>query len=227
MGIFTRFRDIVSANINSMLDRAEDPEKMIRLMIREMEDTLVEIKSSCAGVMANNKRVQRQLNEVRTREKSWNEKATLAVNKGRDDLAREALVEKRKYSRNADALEDELIELNGIVDQYKADICQLEEKLNAAREKQRVLVQRHIHARKKIRAEEEIRRMDSEEAVLRFNRFENRIERLESEAEVVNLGRKPTLDEKFDHLMDDEEIENELAALKSREQTEERDVSAK
>jgi phage shock protein A len=88
-------------------------------------------------------------------------------------------------------------------------------------------VQRHIHARKKIRAEEEIRRMDSEEAVLRFNRFENRIERLESEAEVVNLGRKPTLDEKFDHLMDDEEIENELAALKSREQTEERDVSAK
>lgn len=227
MGIFTRFRDIVSANINSMLDRAEDPEKMIRLMIREMEDTLVEIKSACAGVMANSKRVQRQLNEVRTREKSWNEKAVLAVNKDRDDLAREALVEKRRYSRNADALEDELLDLNGIVDQYKADICQLEEKLHAAREKQRVLVQRHIHAKKKIRAEEEIRRMDSAEAIMRFNRFENRIERMESEADLVNLGRKPTLEEKINHLMADEEIENELAALKSREQTDDHDVSAK
>jgi len=227
MSIFTRFRDIVSANINSMLDRAEDPEKMIRLMIREMEDTLVEIKSSCAGVMANSKRVQRQLHETQAREKSWNEKAALAVNKGRDDLAREALVEKRRYSRNAGALENELVELNGIVDQYKADICQLEEKLQAAREKQRVLVQRHIHAKKKIRAEEEIRRMDSSEAILRFNRFENRIERLESEADLVNLGRKPTLEEKIDHLMNDEEIENELAELKAREKTDIQDVPPK
>jgi phage shock protein A len=227
MGIFTRFRDIVSANINSMLDQAEDPEKMIRLMIREMEDTLVEIKSSCAGVMANSKRVQRQLQEVRAREKSWNEKAALAVNKGRDDLAREALLEKRKYSRNVNVLEDELVELNGIVDQYRSDICELEEKLNAVQEKQRVLVQRHIHAKKKIRAEEEIRRMDSSEAILRFNQFENRIERLESEADLVNLGRKPTLEDKFDHLAADEEIENELAALKSREKTEVQNVSAK
>jgi phage shock protein A len=210
-----------------MLDRAEDPEKMIRLMIREMEDTLVEIKSSCAGVMANSKRVQRQLNEVRARENGWNEKAALAVNKGRDDMAREALVEKRRYSRNADALEGELVELDGIVDQYKADICQLEEKLLTAREKQRVLVQRHIHATKKIRAEEEIRRVDSSEAILRFNRFENRIERLESEADLVNLGRKPTLDEHFDQLAADEEIENELAALKSQEKTEPQDVSVK
>jgi phage shock protein A len=210
-----------------MLDRAEDPEKMIRLMIREMEDTLVEIKSACAGVMANSKRVQRRHHEVRAREKSWNEKAAIAVARGRDDLAREALVEKRRYSRNADALADELAELNGIVDQYKADICQLEEKLHAAREKQRVLVERHIHATKKIRAEEEIRRMDSSEAILRFNRFENRIERLESEADLVNLGRKPTLEEKFDHILADEEIENELAALKSRDKADDRDVSAK
>jgi phage shock protein A len=200
---------------------------MIRLMIREMEDTLVEIKSSCAGVMANSKRAQRHLHAVRAREKGWNEKAALAVNKGRDDLAREALVEKRRYSRNAQALEAEVSELNGIADQYKADICQLEEKLHAAREKQRVLVQRHIHAKKKIRSEEEIRRMDSSEAILRFSRFENRIERLESEADLVNWGRKPTLEEKFDHLKADEEIENELAALKSREKTDSRDVSAK
>ena len=219
MGIFTRFRDIVSANINSMLDRAEDPEKMIRLMIREMEDTLVEIKSSCAGVMANSKTVQRQVSEARTRESGWNDKAALAVQKGRDDLAREALIEKRRYSRKVEALDDELAELNGLVEKYKVDICQLEDKLRTAREKQRVLVQRHIHAHRKIRAEEEIRRMDSAEAILRFNQFESRIERLESEADLVNLGKKTTLTEKFDHLMADDDIENELAALKSQKIT--------
>lgn len=226
MGIFTRFRDIVSANINSMLDRAEDPEKMIRLMIREMEDTLVEIKSSCAGVMANSKTVQRQVSEARTRENDWNDKAALAVQKGRDDLAREALIEKRRYSRKAEALDDELAELNGLVEKYKVDICQLEDKLRTAREKQRVLVQRHIHARRKIRAEEEIRRMDNAEAILRFNQFESRIERLESEADLVNLGKKTTLSEKFDHLMADEEIEKELAALKSQKKNDDPEISA-
>jgi phage shock protein A len=219
MGIFTRFRDIISANINSMLDHAEDPEKMIRLMIREMEDTLVEIKSSCAGVMANAKTVQRQVNEARKREKDWSDKASLAVNKGRDDLAREALIEKRRYFQKAGSLGGELAELNGLVEKYKEDIRQLEEKLGTAREKQRILVQRHIHARKKIRAEEEIRRMDSAESILKFNQFEGRIERLESEADLVNMARKTTLEEKFDSLIADEDIENELAALKTKEKT--------
>ena len=217
MGIFTRFRDIISANINSMLDRAEDPEKMIRLMVREIEDTLVEIKSSCAGVMANSKTVQRQAEEARGRAAGWSDKAALAVSRGRDDLAREALVEKRQYIHKAEALESEFADLNHLVNQYKDDIRQLEEKLRSAREKQRVLVQRHIHARKKIRAEEEIRRMDSAETLLKFSQFENRIERLESEADLINHGRSTNLEEQFDHLMADEEIENELAALKSKD----------
>ena len=220
MGIFTRFRDIVSANINAMLDRAEDPEKMIRLMIREMEDTLVEIKSSCAAVMANSKTVQRQVNEASTRTQAWNDKAALAVSKGRDDLAREALIEKRRYSRKADALANELTELDGLVEKYKDDIYQLEDKLRSAREKQRILVQRHIHAHKKIQAEEKIRRADSAETILKFNQFETRIERLESEADLINMGSKKTLEEKFDHLMADEEIESELAYLKSKGTTE-------
>ncbi len=220
MGIFTRFRDIISANINSMLDRAEDPEKMIRLMIREIEDTLVEIKSSCAGVMANSKTVQRQADEAQARATSWSDKAALAVTKGRDNLAREALVEKRRYIRKAEALESELTDLNHLVTQYKDDIRQLEDKLRSAREKQRVLVQRHIHARKKIRAEEEIRRMDSAETLLKFSQFENRIERLESEADLINHGSSATLEEQFDHLMADEEIENELEALKSKDTVE-------
>jgi phage shock protein A len=149
MGIFTRFRDIVSSNINAMLDKAEDPEKLIKLMISEMEDTLVEIKASCAGVMANSKKVQRQLDEVQSREEYWKERAELGVNKGRDDLAREALMEKRRYSDRADAFKKELIECDSLVEQYQDDIRQLEDKLGTAREKQRILVQRHIHAQGK------------------------------------------------------------------------------
>lgn len=215
MGIFTRFRDIVSANMNAMLDKAEDPEKLIKLMIREMEDTLIEIKASCAGVMANRKRVQRQLDEARSREMSWQEKAELAVNKGRDDLAREALVEKRRYGDRTNALDNELMEFDAMVEQYQDDIRQLEEKLGSARERQRVLVQRHIHANRKKRAQEEIRRMDSSDAIFKFEELENRIERMEAEADLVNFGRKPDLEAEFDSLLVDEEIEKELKSLKS------------
>ena len=122
MGIFTRFRDIVSSNINAMLDKAEDPEKLIKLIIQEMEDTLVEIKASCAGVLANSKKVQRQMQEVQSRSKFWEEKAALAVNKGRDDLAREALVEKRRYADAYVALEREFAEHNVLQEQYKEEI---------------------------------------------------------------------------------------------------------
>jgi phage shock protein A len=215
MGIFTRFRDIISSNINAMLDKAEDPEKLIRLMIREMEDTLIEIKASCAEVMANRKKLERQLHEVRSRERNWQDKAELAVNKGRDDLAREALVEKRGYSNRADALDRELIECGALVEQYQDDIRQLEEKLESAREKQRTLVQRHIHANRKKRAQEEIRRMESSEAIFKFEELENRIERMEAEADMVNFGRKPKLEEDFDTLLVDEDIEKELQDLKS------------
>ncbi|MBW2205803.1 MAG: phage shock protein PspA [Deltaproteobacteria bacterium] len=215
MGIFTRFRDIVSSNINAMLDKAEDPEKLIRLMIREMEDTLIELKASCAEVMANRKKTERQLDSARSREEDWNAKAELAVVKGRDDLAREALLEKRRLSERADALERELTESNALVEQYQGDIRQLEDKLGSAREKQRMLVQRHIHASKKKRAQEEIRRIEGTEAIFKFEELENRIERMEAEADLVNYGRKPGLESEFDDLMVDEEIERALANLKS------------
>ena len=215
MGIFTRFRDIISSNINAMLDKAEDPEKLIRLMIREMEDTLVEIKSACAGVMAGGKKIKRQLNDLETRTQYWEEKAELAVNKGRDDLAREALVEKRKFNRRMETLEGDLAEHDLLIEQYQDDIRQLEEKLKSARDKQRMLVQRHIHARKKMQAQEELRRIDSSETVIKFDEIENRIERMEAEADLVNYGRKTSLEEELERLSVDEEIENELRALKT------------
>ncbi|MDB9823027.1 phage shock protein PspA [Deltaproteobacteria bacterium] len=215
MGIFTRFRDIISSNINAMLDSAEDPEKLIRLMIREMEDTLIEIKASCAGVMAGSKKIQRRLDEARSRVKYWEEKALLAVSKGRDDLAREALLEKRKYMDRVDVLGNELAEHNGLVEDYQKDIRQLEEKLITAKEKQRILVQRHIHANGKRRAQEDIRRVESADAILKFDAFENRIERMEAEAELVNFGTRPKLKEELDNLSTDEDIEKELQAIKS------------
>jgi phage shock protein A len=215
MGIFTRFRDIVSSNINAMLDKAEDPEKLIKLMIREMEDTLIEIKASCAGVMAGSKKIQRQADEVQSRIRYWEEKAPLAVSKGRDDLAREALIEKRKYTDKAEALHNELVEHESLIKEYQDDIRQLEEKLESAREKQRILVQRHIHANQKRQAQEDIRRANSNETLIKFDELENRIERMEAEADLVNFGANPSLQEELESLSLDEEIENELRSLKS------------
>ena len=213
MGIFTRFRDIVGSNINSMLDRAEDPEKLIKLMIQEMEDTLIELKAACAGVMAGSKKVERQLQIIEKRVDYWEDRANLAVTKGRDDLAREALLEKRRYLQRTELLQNELKEHEGLLAQYKDDIRQLEDKLKTAREKQRLLVQRHIHAARKKRAQEEMRRMDSADAIFKFEELENRIEHMEAEADLVNFGRKPILEDELERLALDDEIEIELKAL--------------
>lgn len=215
MGVFSRLSDIISSNINAMLDRAEDPEKMVRLMIQEMEDTLVEIKASCAGAMATKKRIQRELQEAQNRATGWEEKAQLAVNKGREDLAREALREKRRYRERSDALEAELLHSGTVIDQYQSDIGQLEDKLATAREKQRVLIQRHIQAQKRMQAQHEIRRFETSDALVRFEQFESRIDRMEAEAGLVNAHRKPSLEEEFARLEGDEDIERELAALKA------------
>lgn len=217
MGIFTRFRDIVSSNINAMLDRAEDPEKLIKLMIREMEDTLVELKAACAGVMADRKKLGRRRDELQERQRHWDSRARLAVRKGRDDLAREALVEKRRFTRLAEGLEAEMAEQDDLIHHYHDDIQQLESKLNSAREKQRALVQRHARAQHARRAREEIRRAGNHETVAKFEELERRIDRMEAEADLVNYGAaEAPLDQAFEDLVSDEEIENELADLKSR-----------
>ncbi len=215
MGIFTRFSDIISANINSMLDKAEDPEKMIKLMIHEMEDTLIELKSSCAGVIAGRKKVERKLDEMQGKLDLWAERANLAVAKGRDNLAREALIEKRRFATVTAALESELAEYGGLITQYQEDICELESKLNNAKEKKRVLVQRHKRATGKKRAQEEIRRSSNSDTMGRFEKLESRIEQMEAEADLVNMPNRSTVEEEFDNLASDDEIENELARIKA------------
>jgi phage shock protein A len=215
MGIFSRFRDIVNSNINAMLDKAEDPEKMIRLMIQEMEDTLVEIRASCADAMAMKKKVLRSSDEARSRSEMWEKRAEIAVGKGREDLAREALMEKRRYQERIESLEGEAAQCDGLIEQYQDDIVQLENKLTSAREKQRILVKRHAHAQHRKRAEMDIRRVETNDAFLRFDQYENRIERMEAEADLVNYGRKPTLEDEILSLETDEEIESELEQLKA------------
>jgi phage shock protein A len=223
MGIFTRFRDIVSANINSMLDKAEDPEKLIKLMIQEMEDTLIELKTSCAAVIAGRKKLERKLEEIHGKVDLWDRRASLAVTKGKDDLAREALIEKRRFSQAAEAIDHELGEYGSMIEQYQVDIAELESKLNGAKEKQRLLVQRHKRAVGKKRAQEEIRRSTNGDTMARFDQLESRIERMEAEAELVNTAaRKPTVEDQFSELAGDEEIENELAKIKAAQYSKER-----
>lgn len=215
MGIFTRVRDIISSNLNAILDKAEDPEKLIRLMIQEMEETLVEIKASCAQAMASRKKIGREQEAVLAKLEAWESRARKAVDKGRDDLAREALIEKRRFAERAEGLKAELAMVEEHIAQYQEDISKLEEKLATAREKQRSLVARHTRARTRKQAYEHLRRYDSASAMLRFDHIENRIERMEAEAELAARPGRPSLEQEYARLEQDEEIERELASLKS------------
>lgn len=226
MGIFTRFRDIIQSNLNAMLDKAEDPEKLIRLMIQEMEDTLVELKASCAGAMASKARVLRSWDAARERSRKWEAKAQLAVEKGRDDLAREALLERRHAEEEAKVREEEMQHFEELIGQYQDDIAQLEEKLEGARNKHRILVQRHIHATRRKSAETRIRKSETSDAFVRFEQFESRIDRMEAEADLVRPARRANLDEAFEKLESDESIELELAALRKRMEEDKGDPKA-
>ncbi|GAB7079187.1 phage shock protein PspA [Megalodesulfovibrio paquesii] len=216
MSIFTRFKDIVSANMNAMLDKAEDPEKMIKLMIREMEETLVELKSACAGAMADAKRVTREMDVAREKEALWDGRAALAVERGRDDLAREALNEKLYYSEKLAGLEEETVRFAALIEQSQQDIAVLEEKLQNAKEKKRILVQRHIRADVSRRARQDVRRAASEEAMARFEDFERRIERMEAEADMVLPPKRRDLEHEFANLEGTHDVEAQLQALKDR-----------
>jgi phage shock protein A len=175
--------------------------------------------------MATCKKVKHQLDDAKSREAFWGDRAQLAVDKGREDLAREALHEKRRYTHKAEMLDAEMTEHSVLVEKYQDDIRQLEDKLGSAREKQRLLLQRYIQVNGKKRAQEEIRRMESTEAILKFEEFEDRIDQMEAEAELVNYGKKSGLNEKFDELLADEDIEKELAALKKKVQGEGNDTA--
>ena len=142
MGVFSRFTDIINSNINSLLDKAEDPAKMVRLIIQEMEDTLVEVRSSSAKTLADKKDLTRQATKFEADAEQWQEKAELALSKGRDDLARAALMEKKKCSESAAALVDELSHVDEHIAKLQDEITQLQEKLADAKARQKAIIMR-------------------------------------------------------------------------------------
>ncbi len=216
MGIFSRMGDIINANLNAALEKAEDPEKMIRLMIQEMEDTLVEVRSATAKCIAEKKERARLLKRLDEQQHDWAQKAKLALDKGREDLARAALAEKTALADRIVYLSEELAQYDEHLAKYDHDIGRLQAKLNDARGRQRAIVMRHRSAQHQLKSRKQIHNDRIDEMLSRFDSAERRIDHIESEAESLDLGRRArSLDEEIEQLQRDERVEAELAALKS------------
>ncbi|PIE89922.1 MAG: phage shock protein A [Acidobacteria bacterium] len=215
MGIFSRISEIVNSNINAMLDKAENPEKMVKLMINEMEDTLIEIKSSAAEVVAERIRVERAARKQRAKSNEWESKVELALSKGREDLAREAVEQKLEYEESANSLEAKQAELEALVSQYQSDVVRLEEKLDSAKRRQRVLIASHKSAMNKKRVEEQIYQVNTSGAFARFDHYEQKIDRFNAQAEVLQVSNE-SLEKKFQDLENENIVEKELERIKAR-----------
>ena len=216
MGIFSRLSDIINSNINSILDRAEDPDKIIRLVIQEMEDTLVEVRSSAAKAIADQKDVERKLGRIGDAEAEWQRKAELALSKDREDLAKAALLEKAKLADMAEHLANELEHLKSVLARHEEDVLKLEAKLREAKAKKQALSARHATVSNSLRVRRSITSPKLEEAFERFEKVERRIDRIEGEVESYDLGQGRTLDQEIADLEMEEAIESELDALKSK-----------
>jgi len=216
MGIFSRFSDIVNANINAVLEKAEDPEKIIRLMIQEMEDTLVEIRSAAAKCIADRKELGRHIEHLDREEAEWARRAELAVRREREDLARSALTEKQAIGDRVIKMKEELEGLDGQLEKFNADITQLQGKLDDAKTRQRSIVIRHKTASSQLSARKHIHSDRMDEMLFRFENAERRIDRVESEAEAVSMGRGKNLADEIEDLEQDDRVEAELADLKSK-----------
>ncbi len=217
MGIFSRMSDIINSNINALLDQAEDPEKMIRLIIQEMEDTLVEVRSSSARVLADRKAAARRLEQVQSEAQGWEQKARLAVSKGREDLARAALQEKHAIEDEIGVVEAELVATDQHIAQLHEEVAQLQQKLSDARAKQKAMLMRSKTVESRIKVKRQMQREALDNAFARFEHFERRMDNLESQLESMDLGRDvaPDLAAEIDALQEDERINDELARLKS------------
>ncbi|MDT4762618.1 PspA/IM30 family protein [Sphaerochaeta sp. PS] len=215
MGVFSRFLDIVNANINSLLDKAEDPEKMIKLMMQEMEDTLIELKSSCAAKMASRAKTERTYKEEQSAVDRWQSRAELAISKGREDLAREALLEKKQSLDSMERLAKELKVAEETIKVSKDEITQIEDKLVSVKQKYQMMVERAKRAREEQAAQDTLRRAAESATHDRFSSMEERIDRMKANND-LNGRDTSSLDEKFRDLEGMDDIDAEIAALRKR-----------
>ena len=215
MGIFSRFTDIVNSNINAILDKAEDPEKMVRLIIQEMEDTLVEVRSASAKTLANKKEIANQIAKHESDANDWEAKAELALSKDREDLARAALQEKKKSAEAGEALSKELAIVDEQISKLQDEIGQLQEKLADAKSRQKAIIMRQKTASSRLEVKKTLDSTKVDNAMGRFEQYERKIDDLESQVEAYDLGKK-TLQDEFAELEASDKVEDELAALKAK-----------
>src|SRR5579875_2708760 len=216
MGIFSRLTDIVNSNLNALLDRAEDPEKIIRLIIQEMEDTLVEVRSSAVRTIAEKKELERRLGQLRRAQEDWARKAELAVTKGREDLAKGALLAKARLGEAAAALAAQLAQIDAGLAKQNEDIAKLQAKLADAKAREQAITARHKTAASRLKLRAKLYDERVTDALARFDQVERALDEIEGKGEAYDLGRKPGLAEELGALQAEAGVEEELAALKAR-----------
>ncbi|WP_457669267.1 phage shock protein PspA [Thiolapillus sp.] len=216
MGIFSRLHDIINSNITAMLDKAENPEKIIRLVIQEMEDTLVEVRSDAARTIAEKKKLQRHIDIMHAEIDDWQRKAELALSKDREDLARAALKEKHNLENAATSMELELETLEGQLLQLNQDTAKLQKKLDDAKARHKTMMMKHKTVSGQLRTREKLHDTRIDDALARFETVEQKMEHMEGKVESFDVGRDPTLEDKFAELEAEDIIEDELSKLKSR-----------
>jgi phage shock protein A len=217
MSIFTRTRDIIAANFTDMLDKAEDPARMIRMIIMEMEETLVEVRSSAARTIADSKEMRRQIMRLEQIQDSWTEKAELALSRGREDLAKAALTEKQRAAGMAADIQAEIDGLDAALTESEGDIAKLQGKLREARTRQNAIQNRLESAQTRVRLREMTSGAKTQDAFSRFDVLERRADYAEGQAEALALAAPPrSLDEEIADLRNAEKVDAELEALKAR-----------
>ena len=215
MGIFSRTRDIVAANMTELLDRAEDPARMIRMIILEMEETLVEVRASAARSIADGKEMRRAINRLDELQASWTEKAELALSKDREDLARAALGERQKAADMALGLRDEIKLIDDTLKSYEADIAKLQGKLREARARQNAIANRIESAVTRAKAREMVNGNRTEDAFSRFDVLERRADFAEGRADALGLTGPKSLEEEIADLRSSDSVDAELEAMKA------------
>ena len=208
----------MNSNINALLDKAEDPEKLIRLIVQEMEDTLVEVRTASARTIADKKDISRRINQLQQDAQDWEQKAELAISKGREDLAKGALVERNKAAEIAQELEKELDKVESELNRLTKEVSQLQEKLNDARARQKALLMRHKTTSSRLKVKRTLYENTGEQAVHKFDRFERKLNDLESEVESYDVVGNQSLADEINDLENEEAIDKQLAELKKRVQ---------